>query len=82
MGDQATLCLVLDLLPRRFGDRRQLSVQVIHHSFPFRLPMVSDPVAASAGPPLALHLRFYLGYRLGREQIGAQVPVEDGIAPA
>src|SRR6185312_13115236 len=39
--------LLFDLLPRGFGDRSQIAVQVVHWRVPFRLPMPSDPLVAT-----------------------------------
>ena len=51
VGHESALGFVLDLRPRALGDGSELPVQVVHHSFPFRLPIPSEPVETGAGPP-------------------------------
>ena len=45
VGDEPALGFGLDLLPPRFRNGCQVSVEVVHHSPPFRLPMPSEPLA-------------------------------------
>ena len=46
VGRKARLRLVVDHVPTGVGDRGQVTVEMVHRSDPFRLPMPSEPAAA------------------------------------